>query len=504
MNFVRMGPSASLTSDASHTLPMLLTLAAVASSLTYSLGHVSGGHLNPAVTFAVFLRRHLTFIQLVLYTMSHFLGFLLSGVTCIEILGSVQSPADLKVSTSDGGLNSSKCFAIVSIFSFCLCYAVLCTSTSAAQSGNSHFGIAAGFSAAVGMVICAIKGTGSSLNYAFDLSLICSKWFYDTEFPKRFTDYANFSNFNEGLWFLVAAPIAGSIVSALFYRYVKVTAFTKRSHGLFNRIIKRVAPFLVECIGTFLISFVWMAAYPSSEEATDSAWSSLACCYMAISFAMVYSGGFISGGHFNPAVSFAVFLQGSFGAFDFIMYTFVQAVGAFGAGSLAWELFAKSPVPEIGSGVSKENAFIMEGIFASMLVFAYLNSACSKSKENQGNSFYGIAISAVLFSASMLIGKMSGGLVNPAIAVASFASRNVWQSKSWNSNLMQDSWVMIASPLAAALVCGLVYRACLIGIDIKCCNRASSDNSLSSTVPDEEDENDDDGMADEEKAGVAI
>lgn len=44
------------------------------SSLAFSLGHVSGGHLNPAVTLALFVARKISFIRMALYILAQMAG----------------------------------------------------------------------------------------------------------------------------------------------------------------------------------------------------------------------------------------------------------------------------------------------------------------------------------------------------------------------------------------------------------------------------------------------
>lgn len=461
INLIRTGPSASLT-NGSYAPPQFFTLAFTVTALTYSMGHMSGGHLNPAVTFTVFLRRHLTFLQMMAYLIFQFLGFLAAAVTSIEVFGTILAPLDLRTSHAAGGLNTINSFALGAIFMFAVCYSVLCASTSAAQTGNSHFGLAAGFCLAVGMVINAMVGTGTTLNTSLDVSLICAKTFYDADFPNThvWDKYAKFhDNGDDSMWYYLAGPAAGSFLAAFVYRYVKMTAFMKRSHGCINATLKIIAPYLVECIGTFMIAFTWLVAF--GDATTDTAWATLAVLYMGMTLAMSYAGGFISGGHFNPAITFAVTLQGQLSVPNFIIYLFWQLVGAAGAGTVVWQLFSKTPVPIIGAGITEQNAGIMEGLFSYLLVFVFLN--CTSAADNKGNSYFGIAYSMVLYVSTMLLGKMTCGLLNPGIALGAFAARNFWNNDDDYFDNLEDCWVSAGVPMAGALVAGLTFRACEVG-----------------------------------------
>eukprot|EP00520_Triparma_pacifica_P006121 CAMPEP_0118657612 /NCGR_PEP_ID=MMETSP0785-20121206/14114_1 /TAXON_ID=91992 /ORGANISM="Bolidomonas pacifica, Strain CCMP 1866" /LENGTH=814 /DNA_ID=CAMNT_0006550547 /DNA_START=63 /DNA_END=2503 /DNA_ORIENTATION=- len=463
VNFIRSGPSSSLTSNSTYTSPQLFTLAFSVTALTFSMGHVSGGHLNPAVTFTVFLRRHLTFLQMLCYMVFQFLGFLTAAVTSVEVLGGILSPTELRTSHAAGGLDTINSFAVGAIFMFAVCYTVLCTSTSAAQTGNSHFGMASGFSLAVGMVVNAMLGTRITLNTSLDVSLICAKTFYDADFPDfaAFDKYARFyDNGDDNMWYYLAGPAAGAFLAALVYRYVKMTAFTKRSHGCINATLKIIAPYLVECFGTFMITFTWLVAFPS-DQTSDLAWSNLASLYMAITIAMSYAGGFISGGHFNPAITFAVTIQGGLPVANFFVYLFWQLVGAAGAGSIVWQLFSKTPVPGIGQDITDKNAGIMEGLFSYLLAFVFLN--CASAKDNRGNSFFGLSYGAVLYVSTMLLGRVTTGVENPAIGLGAYAARNFWNNDDNYLDSLEDCWVSCGVPMAGALVAALTFRACEVG-----------------------------------------
>ena len=178
--------------------------------------------------------------------------------------------------------------------------------------------------------------------------------------------------------------------------------------------------------------------------------------------AMSYAGGFISGGHYNPAVTLAVVVQGKLSKINFFIYVFFQIVGAAGAGTVFWEIFSKTPVPAIGAGVSEVNAGVMEGLFSYFLAFVFLNSAAAK--DNRGNSFFGISYGSVLYVSTTLIGRMTSGLVNPAVAIGAFGARNFFNGGGADYlDGLEDSWVSAGVPMAGALVAALTFRACEVG-----------------------------------------
>jgi aquaporin Z len=128
---------------------------------------------------------------------------------------------------------------------------------------------------------------------------------------------------------------------------------------------------------------------------------------------MVYAGGHISGGHYNPAVSLAVFLRRKCTAADFIGYVIVQLIGA--AAAAAAVMFLKQGVVATPGAIGAGPAFLAEMLFTFALAFVVLNSATAAGTA--GNSFYGLAIGSTVMVGAFAVGGVSGGAFNPAVAV---------------------------------------------------------------------------------------
>src|SRR6516164_6153774 len=102
---------------------------------------------------------------------------------------------------------------------------------------------------------------------------------------------------------------------------------------------------------------------------------------------MVYAGGHISGGHFNPAVTLAVFTRGRCETKDVIPYWIAQLLAGAAAACAGVYLVGKSGTP-----IEIKNVpivFVAEFLFTFALAYVVLNSATSKDTAN--NSFYGLA-----------------------------------------------------------------------------------------------------------------
>jgi aquaporin Z len=160
---------------------------------------------------------------------------------------------------------------------------------------------------------------------------------------------------------------------------------------------------------------------------------------------MVYAGGHISGAHFNPAVTLAIFVRGRCEAKQVIPYWIAQLAGAVVAALVTVFLVAKSGTPMEINNVPA--AFVAEFLFTFALAFVVLNSATSKDTAN--NSFYGLAIGMTVMVGAFAVGGISGGAFNPAVALGLAIMKLV---------NFADIWIHIVAELVAALGAALTFK----------------------------------------------
>jgi aquaporin Z len=140
---------------------------------------------------------------------------------------------------------------------------------------------------------------------------------------------------------------------------------------------------------------------------------------------MVYAGGHISGGHFNPAVTLGVWLRGKCDSKDLAPYVISQSIGAVLA-ALVVRFFKAgiviTPLQPVALPV-----LLAEFLFTFALVYVVLNTATAKGTA--GNSFYGLAIGFTVMVGAFSVGNMSGGVFNPAIALGlSLMGLSTWSN----------------------------------------------------------------------------
>ncbi|MCA9400881.1 MAG: aquaporin [Candidatus Omnitrophica bacterium] len=166
--------------------------------------------------------------------------------------------------------------------------------------------------------------------------------------------------------------------------------------------------FLMELIGTFfLVSVIGFSVL----EPGAGAFAPFAIGFILM--AMIYAGYPVSGAHYNPAVTVAVYIRGKCAHSDIPIYIAAQLIGSVSAAltvkSLAAGLIA-SPM-----ALNLSQALAAEIIFTFALVFVVLNVATVKQTE--GNSYYGLAIALTVIASVFAVGKISGSVLNPAVAV---------------------------------------------------------------------------------------
>ncbi len=205
-----------------------------------------------------------------------------------------------------------------------------------------------------------------------------------------------------------------------------------------------VKTYLTEFIGTFfLVLTIGLAVLSGSPLAPLAIGAAL--------MVMVYMGGHISGAHYNPAVTVAVWMRGRHPASKIIPYWVAQILGslvaAFVVHITTGRTFAPAPSPE-ASGMQ---ALIVEILYTFALVLVVLNVATAKSTV--GNSFYGLAIGFTVAAGAFAGGPVSGGAFNPAVGIGPIVIESFMGGGGYG-----NLWLYIVGPLAGAVVGALVFK----------------------------------------------
>lgn len=205
--------------------------------------------------------------------------------------------------------------------------------------------------------------------------------------------------------------------------------------------------YFVEFIGTFFLVFT-IGMTVLAPGAGPLAPIAIGCVLMV----MIYSGGHVSGAHYNPAVTLGVWLRGKCAASDIVPYIGAQlaaaTVAAFTVKALKTDVISK--VAAIGGPMAPQAlpALLAEFVFTFALVWVILNVATAKNTS--GNSFYGAAIGMTVTAGAYAVGGVSGAVFNPAVALGVCLMGII----SWGS-----IWIYLVAGAAGAVAAATAYKA---------------------------------------------
>lgn len=198
--------------------------------------------------------------------------------------------------------------------------------------------------------------------------------------------------------------------------------------------------YLVEFIGMFLFVLV------VGMVVIDPGAGSLAPIAIGSTLMiLVYAGGHVSGGHYNPAVTLAVWLRGRCSARDVVPYWISQILGAFVAAHVV--LYLKGNPTVTPAEIKVVPALIAEFIGTFALCYVVLNVATAKGTA--GNSNYGLAIGFTVVVMAFALGGISGGAFNPAIATG-ITLMHIEKAANF--------WIYLAGDFSAAALAALTFK----------------------------------------------
>ena len=203
--------------------------------------------------------------------------------------------------------------------------------------------------------------------------------------------------------------------------------------------------YATEVIGTyFLVLTVGLTSLAQSPLAPLA----IGCSLMI----MVYMGGHVSGAHYNPAITLAIWIRGKLPAGDVVPYWIAQFIGSILAALTVLYLTGKTFAAAPGTDVTMGRALAVEVIFTFALAIVVLNSATARQTEK--NSFYGLAIGFTIVVAAFAGGGISGGAFNPAVGIGPMLVDALMGHGSFG-----NAWLYLVGPVAGAVLGALFFRA---------------------------------------------
>ena len=203
--------------------------------------------------------------------------------------------------------------------------------------------------------------------------------------------------------------------------------------------------YLAELLGTFTLVFIGSVALLAALATNAPFVITVAFGFGLALLAGLYAFGEISGGHFNPAVSLAMFLSGRLELPTMIGYWIAQILGAV-LGSLAvLAAFGQDDVASTVTAASASwDAFWLELILTALFVAVILQS--SRSQRVYGTALLAIPLTLVAIHLAAI--PTSGSSVNPARSLGPALVGNEWG----------DFWIYLTAPLIGAVIGALIHR----------------------------------------------
>lgn len=214
---------------------------------------------------------------------------------------------------------------------------------------------------------------------------------------------------------------------------------------------------VAEALGTFLFFFVGMGAVILGSHLQGGDLGGLLGVALAHGLALavlVSALGAVSGAHFNPAVTFAVWITGRIEPTRAALYVVAQLVGGVLAALALRAVFTEAawgPVnlgtPEVLPSTGVMPAIMIEAILTALLLIAVFGTAI----DPRGPKIGGLAIGLALAAAILMSGPLTGGALNPAR----------WFGPAVASGTFDNWFVWWIGPLLGAGVAALIYRYAL-------------------------------------------
>jgi MIP family channel proteins len=209
--------------------------------------------------------------------------------------------------------------------------------------------------------------------------------------------------------------------------------------------------FLAETIGAFGLIFFGVGSIMQQQATQTVGTTGIAVAHGLAILIGVYAFGHISGGHFNPAVSFGFWVARRISLLKMISYWVAQLLGASLAAWILSTVYQGGPVdvhlgtPAIDPTIGPKMGVAIEAILTFFLVTVIFGTAVDPRAPA---GFAGLAIGLTITVCVLMGGALTGAAMNPARAFGPALASHYWQ----------DQWVYWVGPLLGGGVAAILYE----------------------------------------------
>src|SRR5690349_15930459 len=208
---------------------------------------------------------------------------------------------------------------------------------------------------------------------------------------------------------------------------------------------------LAELVGVFVFFFIGIGAIVANPNAVPGSGLLIVAAAHGLALAIMISGlGAISGGHFNPAVTFGLFVGRQVDLRTLVVYWAAQLIGGILAALAIVAVFPKSAwnpshvgLPVLSAGTSVGTGIALEAILTFFLVLAVFGTAVDPRHPPIG----GFGVGLTVFIDILVGGNITGASMNPARTFGPALVSNTWT----------DHAVYWIGPLIGGAVAGALY-----------------------------------------------
>jgi MIP family channel proteins len=210
--------------------------------------------------------------------------------------------------------------------------------------------------------------------------------------------------------------------------------------------MEKLRPLLAEFVGTFALIFVGIGAIKTAGHDVLG----VALAHGLTIGAFVCATMHISGGNFNPAVSFGLFCGGHMDLNKMLQYWAAQILGGFSAALICLGLFGREVVimgtPQLAINLSGLQGILVEAILTFFLMFVIYGTAVDERAKGL-SGLAGLAIGATITLDILFGGPLTGAAMNPARVFGPALASWFWH----------DHYVYWIGPMIGGALGGFVY-----------------------------------------------
>jgi aquaporin Z len=211
-----------------------------------------------------------------------------------------------------------------------------------------------------------------------------------------------------------------------------------------------------EALGTYLLVLIGTTTILATTASGAGSFTLVVAFGFGLALlAGLYAFGEVSGGHYNPAVSLAMLVDGRIDAATMAGYWGAQIVGAIAASLSLLAVTSQEQVAQtvtsVGEGVGVWEAVLIEAVFTAIFLVVILK--VTSSDASAPTAFLAIALTLVAIHVALI--PFTGASVNPARSLAPELVGNAWS----------DWWVYWVGPLVGAVIGWGVFKAVTSGPD---------------------------------------